>query len=101
MRNHVSCDLIKWYDCEYDNCDYKSKDRSNFKQHMIVKHSVKEKKIKCDLCSFGTNVNCNLKTHKMSRHTPDELIKWSNCDRCSYRTRFSGLLKKHIQKKHP
>jgi len=55
-RNTKSADEIKMYKC--DNCEFITKNKSNYLVHKLNKHSTKEERKKeykyyCELCDFG------------------------------------------------
>lgn len=91
---------VKWHKCDY--CQYKSRVRSNMKQHLVNLHS-KEDDVhwyKCELCEYKTKVKANIKQHSLNKHTDKHDIKWYNCDYCDYKSKVKSYIKHHILSQH-
>ena len=92
-RKNVS---IYWYQCQ--KCPYKSKDFSNLKRHINIRH-INEDDVKwfeCKKCPYKAKQSSNLKCHINACHLDVEEIKWYICEVCSYRAKQKGNLRRHI-----
>lgn len=59
-----------------------------------------EKQFECGQCSYKAKRKFYIKIHMLTKHTPDELIKWFKCDKCSFQAKHNSNLKAHIMKRH-
>lgn len=64
--------------CQYQNCDYETKQKSHLTRHIELIHEKKEK-IKCPLCENTYQTNSNLKKHHETFH---ENLKKYQCNIC-------------------
>ena len=106
-----------------NQCDFKTKQNSNLKTHMINVHSM-VKRVKCELCSHEFS-KYSLKSHMYNVHTTHEKVKCNFCDYegiksnlathtkevhyaektevctiCPFKTKRKVNLKKHINSVH-
>merc|ERR1712126_57338 len=77
-----------------DQCDYKTKDKSNMKKHIRAVHD--KEKIPCCSCDKKFYDQSALKKHKESIH---EGVKY-DCGQCNFYTTSKHYLKKHVQVTH-
>ena len=75
----------KRYDCQL--CDYKSTQTSLLSLHIFSHHlkPPKRKKkfpnknirqVQCEYCSYKVRWSCELKSHVLAKHTPEEAYSW-------------------------
>ena len=99
------------FNCEEEGCNSQSKDKSNLRDHVRVKHRLLPKKFKCKIqefdketkmsrpCSFETGSRPHLLKHKTEVHKMSAQDMHS-CDKCGYTTNQAGHLKAHYSAIH-
>ena len=61
------------YNCECNNCSYKSNDFSNFRRHQSNKHNYSRDWTTCKICNLRLGTYKGLMTHNSTFHaTPEE-----------------------------
>lgn len=96
---YKSSDEITWFSCNI--CNYRSKSRYNLKYHSKTIHSKElSRKYKCRECPFEARFRCYLEDHMISKHTPDNCIKWNKCSICNFKAKRRPALNRHIRLIH-
>jgi len=80
------------YHCK--ECDYCSKSKGNFTQHINSMH--KGKFFPCELCGYKAKHRSNLKKHQMAMH---EGVRYP-CELCEYQATQKKYLRVHVSKVH-
>ena len=62
-------------------------------------NKTKQTEFPCDQCEYKTNQSNNLKQHKKTRHDPSKPKKsqYLCCDKCGYTAQRNHCVKKHIE----
>ena len=63
--------------CLFKNCDYKAKENSTLKRHLVFKHDIGVTWHKCPHCDYKAKNKMNLKRHLANRH--DIGVVWYEC----------------------
>ena len=84
--------------CEYENCNYTTTRKGDFKRHVSQFHEKPEKKYKCDYpgCTYSGYANYKLEKHK-EIHTR---TKNYACPECDYTARYKSHIDIHKKRKH-
>lgn len=95
---HIPTDLMKWFEC--DQCDFRTRQQSYLKIHMTLKHSIGERKYKCEYCPYQSHKGSHVRDHTIHQHTPESKIKWVECEFCTASVKSKTALRYHIKCKH-
>lgn len=95
---HIKDDQAIKFTCHI--CQLKLKSRGNLINHLKGRHAISNVWYKCNECSYKTWIKQLLEDHVVSKHTPEDQIKWNYCTLCSYKSKVYTILKVHMKKKH-
>ena len=98
------------YRCKDQACDFKTKDKAEFKQHVVENHAP-EKEYNCRKCNFFSTNKEELISHKLSKHPkitkPSEApiskpvpLKNYACFMCQFKSPDKTILTNHIAAEH-
>ena len=79
--------------CEYDNCDYRTYQKTVLNDHINTIHLKTIEK--CSLCDFKTTTKSYVKNHMRRKHA-DKFDIYA-CDKCNYRCTSKALLQRHFK----
>jgi len=90
-------DKVRNFPCPY--CDYKSLNNYQLTNHIKVKHTDIDERLKCKIC--GKKVK-NLDRHHELNHSSDPSIKAPKffCEDCPYKTHDKSAFSAHIKATH-
>ncbi|XP_054161792.1 zinc finger protein 729-like [Oppia nitens] len=99
LTAHVKLSHLQVYQCDYNECQYKTDNKYVFEKHKS-RHRSGDQLFKCNFadCSVTMNTRQALRHHhQQSVHnlnTGD--LPWLQCPHCPYRNKLENLLKRHM-----
>ena len=99
-----SLDINDEIQCDWDPCDYKSKNKSKLVEHIdshLLKTNNAQKPVLCDLkscdkCDFDVESGSELTEHMKEKHKVEEFY----CSECRYQVKDKSMLETHIKEIH-
>ena len=85
--------MARTYSCTF--CEMKTKQRSNLKTHMMIKHN--KTTFKCDLCDFTNHNKYVLNRHRKDHYREKDSFK---CDSCDFKAINKATVKIHYDSIH-
>jgi hypothetical protein len=81
-----------------EDCDYKAKREGDLKKHRAAIHNENVTWHQCKDCDFKAKLKCTIKRHRAAIH--NENVTWYYCTDCDYKAKQRSNLKKHRARIH-